>query len=133
MKQSLLDTPDEVFPFPSQRSLPNLRGWGVQSNLGEEESLFPVPSGQGSEVGAGLQASISSACTNRTINRQWLTRWNLEQEGKTPLHLAAQVKPQTPNPKPYPKTQAPVSKHGNQNPRTYTLNPKRSTPLNPKP
>ena len=58
MKQSVLDTPDEVFPFTqpelTQPELPpGIARMGLSKNLRGSRLLFPVSSCQGSEVGAG--------------------------------------------------------------------------------
>ena len=70
-KQSVLDTPDEVFPFTqpqlAQKELPpGTARMGLSKEWWGSGLLFPVSSCYGSEVGAGRPASRSAIAQSRT-------------------------------------------------------------------
>jgi len=70
MKQSVLDTPDEVSPYTQpeltrQKLPPETARVGLSKEVWGSGLLFPVSSCQGSEVGAGRPASRSAIAQRR--------------------------------------------------------------------
>ena len=71
MKQSVLDTPDEVFPFTqpelTQQELPpGTARMTLSKEMWGSGLLFPVSFCHSSEVGAGRPASRSAIAQGRT-------------------------------------------------------------------